>query len=146
MRVYLDSMVWIYFLERNPVYSTAARSLMEAMRAGDHSILSSFLVAAEILVLPKRTSDVFTVASYKRILSGPGIISVAHLPSSPDLYAETRARYRTGPTDTLHAIFAAAGAADLLVNGRPETPSSERLRGWAYCVDCGGRKAALGLA
>jgi hypothetical protein len=70
MRVYLDSMTWINFLESNPTSVGDVTKLMMALRSGGHTILSSFLVEAEVLVLPKSTSDHFTVASYERVFSG----------------------------------------------------------------------------
>ncbi len=115
MRVYLDSMVWIYFLEGNPDFIVDATTLMIRLRSGNHTMLASFLVEAELLVLPKRNGDRFTEASYKRIFSAPEILSISYPPPSPDIYAELRAHYRTRPTDTLHATLAAAANADLLV-------------------------------
>src|SRR5665213_1192483 len=115
MRVYLDSMVWIYFLEGNPVFIADATTLMGRLRAGNHTMLSSFLVEAELLVLPKRNGDRFTEASYKRIFSASVVVSIPYPPPSPDIYAELRAKHRTQPVDTLHATLAAAANSDLLV-------------------------------
>lgn len=115
MRVYLDSMVWIYFLEGHPVFGPESRTLITKLRAGRHTLLCSFLVEAEVLVLPKRNGDRFTEASYKRIFSSPEIMSIPYPPPSPDIYAELRAKHGTRPVDTLHATLAAAATTDLLV-------------------------------
>jgi predicted nucleic acid-binding protein len=115
MRVYLDSMVWIYYLEGNPAFVADATTMMLRLRAGGHTMLSSFLVEAELLVLPKRKGDRFTEASYKRIFSAPEIVSISYPPPSPDLYADLRAKHGSRPIDTLHATLAAAANADLLV-------------------------------
>jgi predicted nucleic acid-binding protein len=115
MRVYLDSMVWIYFLEGNPIFGPDANQLVAQLHAGGHVLLSSFLVEAEVLVLPKRNDDRFTAASYKRFFSSAGVVSIPYPPPSPDLYAELRAKHGTRPIDTLHATLAAAANADLLV-------------------------------
>ena len=66
MNLYLDSMLWIYFFEQNPQFHPATRSLILRAQAARAVFLSSHLVLAEILVVPKRNRDSFTAARYKR--------------------------------------------------------------------------------
>jgi predicted nucleic acid-binding protein len=115
MRVYLDSMVWIYFLEANPTFGPISRTLVSKLLTPGHTLLSSFLVEGEVLVLPKRNGDLFTQASYKRFFASADVVTIPYPPPSPDLYAELRAKHRTKPVDTLHAALASAANADLLV-------------------------------
>jgi predicted nucleic acid-binding protein len=115
MRVYVDSMVWVYFLEGNAKYGPDATTLMLRIRAGNHTLLSSFMVLGELLVLPKRNGDRFSEAAYKRLFNSPDITLINYPPPSVDLYANLRAQHRTGSIDTLHAALAAAGNSDVFI-------------------------------
>jgi predicted nucleic acid-binding protein len=76
MRVYLDSMVWIYFLDANADFGPDSKELMKRLLAPEHTLLSSFLIEAEVLVLPKRNADRFTEVSYKRFFASAGVVSI----------------------------------------------------------------------
>ena len=70
MNVYLDSMQWIYFFERNPLFHPQTRSMILRAQAVRSSFLSSHLTLAEVLVVPKKNRDIFTATKYRRLGSG----------------------------------------------------------------------------
>lgn len=66
MNVYLDSMQWIYFFEQNPLFYPQTRSMIVRAQAARCNFLSSHLILAEILVVPKKNRDIFTATRYRR--------------------------------------------------------------------------------
>ena len=113
MRAYLDAMVWIYALEDHPTFGAAAQQLLLSLRAGRHTILSSHFLLAEVLVLPTRQRDAFTIAAYKRTLLVSDSVSV--IPFHADAagrFAELRATQRVKSPDAIHLALAASARAD----------------------------------
>jgi hypothetical protein len=43
MNLYLDSMIWVYILEGNPIFGTPAREFFARVRPTHHEFLSSNL-------------------------------------------------------------------------------------------------------
>jgi predicted nucleic acid-binding protein len=66
MRLYLDSMLWIYFFEKNPQFHPTASVLIERNEKAGSIFVSSHLILAEVLVIPKRNRDNFTSTKYRR--------------------------------------------------------------------------------
>ncbi len=66
MRLYLDSMLWIYDFEGHPVFGSSTRSFVGRLRSAKHEFLPSNFILAEVLVAPKRNRDSFTAAKYRR--------------------------------------------------------------------------------
>jgi predicted nucleic acid-binding protein len=115
MKLYLDSMIWVYILEGNPISGTSAREFLARMRSGHHEFLSSNLVLAEVLVLPKRNSDVFTAAKYRRLFTPPGVTILPFSTDVAERFADLRASTRVKPADALHLALAASAGTDYFV-------------------------------
>jgi hypothetical protein len=113
MKLYLDSMIWVYILEGIPSSAHPPEN-SSPVCAPHHGFLSSNLVLAEALV-PKRNADMFTAAKYRRLFTPPG---VAILPFDTDVaerFADLRASTRVKPADALHLALAASAGTDYFV-------------------------------
>lgn len=118
MRFYLDSMVWIYLIEGSPEFGTVAQALLSDIRAGGHTLLTSHFLLGEILVVPIRKNDAFTVAWYRRMLVETSAVEVVPFTAETAVqFATIRAAHRTSPPDALHLALAASGRADAFVTG-----------------------------
>jgi predicted nucleic acid-binding protein len=118
MRVYLDSMVWIYALEGNPNFGTLARGLLQNLRSGNHVLLVSEFLLGEVLVLPVRKSDAFLIASYRRLMLPSATVELIPFSNEVGLnFAGFRALHRTTPPDSIHLALAASANADLFITG-----------------------------
>ena len=116
MRIYLDSMVWIYLLEGNAQFGLAAQELLKKIRARRHTLLSSNFLLAEILVVPVQRNDTFTIASYQRLLLADAAVEIVSFTAETAMhFAELRAIHRTPPADSIHLALAASAKADVFI-------------------------------
>jgi predicted nucleic acid-binding protein len=116
MRVYLDTMVWIYAIEGKTDFTSVARGLFSSLSQSPHTILVSHFLVAELLVLPIREDDRFTIARYRRaLLSSPATQLVPFQGAAALSFARLRAAHRVKPPDAIHLALAASVHADAFI-------------------------------
>jgi predicted nucleic acid-binding protein len=115
MNIYPDSMLWIYFFEQNPQFQPAVRAFMERVHTAHAQFLSSYLVMAELLVIPKRNGDVFTSTRYRRFFQSSAVTLVPLSADAAERFADLRASTRVAPADALHLTLAASAGTDYFV-------------------------------
>jgi len=115
MLVYLDTNIWIYAYENDPVFGPSARLLFQNLRSGKHRVASSLFVLGELLVLPTQKQNAFALASYRRLFYSPELVLLPYNTAATQAYAEIRATQRLKPLDALHLATAAAARVDLFV-------------------------------
>jgi len=93
---------------------------MQNLRLGKHRIAGSLFVLNELLVLPTRNSDAFTIASYRRLFAPPNLELLPYTLACSQTYAQLRAFDGIKPLDALHLATAAAARVE---EGRPAPPS-----------------------
>jgi predicted nucleic acid-binding protein len=75
--VALDSVVFIYFIEKNPRFAPLLRSLFTRIDSGRLTAVTSAVTLLETLVVPYRSGDVNLAATYEAILTnGRGLTLV----------------------------------------------------------------------
>jgi predicted nucleic acid-binding protein len=115
MLAYLDTNIWIYAYEDDPVFGSPARRLFQDLRSGKHRLASSLFVLGELLVLPTRKQNAFALASYRRLFASPELVLLPYNAAATQAYAELRAFQRLQPLDALHLATAAAAHVDLFI-------------------------------
>ena len=115
MLVYLDTNIWIYAYENDPTFGTPARQFMQSLRSGKHRLAGSLFVLNELLVLPTRRNDTFTIASYRQLFASQNLDLLPYTLASAQMYAQLRAFDRIKPMDALHLATAAAARVDLFI-------------------------------
>ena len=106
-RVYLDSNVFIYFLDRNPVYFPLVAPLLEAIDSRDMIGITGAAAVAEVMVRPYQTGDPTLIAGIKSFFGTAGFLSVrSHDAAAFDLAAQLRARHGMKFIDALHVATA----------------------------------------
>ena len=115
MNVYLDSMQWIYFFEQNPLFHPQTRSMILRTQATRGVFLSSHLILAEVLVVPKRNGDAFTAAKYRRFFLSSAVNLIPFTTDIAERFADIRASTRVKPADALHLALAASAGIDNFV-------------------------------
>ncbi|HEY5331572.1 MAG TPA: PIN domain-containing protein [Acidobacteriaceae bacterium] len=115
MLVYLDTNIWVYAYENDPTFGPAARKFMHSLRSGKHRLAGSLFVLNELLVLPTRRDDSFTIASYRQLFASPNLELLPYTLASAKIYAQLRAFDRIKPLDALHLATAAAARVDLFI-------------------------------
>ncbi len=71
-KVYLDTNVFIYFLDRNPDYFRLVAPIIEAVESGLIIACTGDVTIAEILVKPYQSVNLELVASIKAFFRMPG--------------------------------------------------------------------------
>jgi predicted nucleic acid-binding protein len=115
MLVYLDTNIWVYAYENDPTFGPAAQRFMQSLRSGRHRIAGSLFVLNELLVLPTRRDDTFTIASYQRLFAPPNLKLLPYTLACAQTYAQLRAFDGVKPLDALHLATAATARVDLFV-------------------------------
>jgi predicted nucleic acid-binding protein len=115
MKLYLDSMLWVYYFESNPVFGPQTQSFVHRMRSARHEFLSSCLVLAEVLVLPKRNSDTFITTRYRRFFLSQAVRLVPLGTEVAEHFSSLRASTRVKPADALHLALAASVGTDYFI-------------------------------
>lgn len=106
-RVYLDSNIFIYFLDRNPLYFPLVAPLLEAIDGGRIIGITGDAAVAEVMVRPYQTNDPALIAGIKSFFGSAGFLSVlSHDAAAFDLAAQLRARHAMKFIDALHVATA----------------------------------------
>jgi uncharacterized protein len=100
LKIYLDTCVVIYFIEKHPVFGSKIESLINGLSANDEVCFSP-LVQMECMVMPLRIKDVQLQNSYKLFFSAQTLVEF-----SVDIFdeaAQMRADFPSLKTpDALH--------------------------------------------
>jgi len=114
-RIYWDSMVFIYFLEANPIFGKQAQRLHDGLlRRGDR-LFSSLFTLAEVLTGPRKQNDLNGIKAIKDFFNSDEIELLPFNAEAADRYSIIRAGMRVGQADAIHLATAAAAGVDLFV-------------------------------
>jgi predicted nucleic acid-binding protein len=112
MKLYLDSMLWIYYFEGHTTFGPLTQYFVNRMRFARHEFLSSYLILAEVLVIPKRDGDLFTATQYSRFFLSSAVSLLPFTTNAAERFADIRATARVKPADALHLALAASARTD----------------------------------
>jgi predicted nucleic acid-binding protein len=98
----IDTMVFIYHFEDNPIYNTITGTLFKLIEDGEIRAVTSTLSMMEILVKPKRLSNHAAVEDYKYALTNFPNLHLRNLDLEvAEKAAEIRARRNLRPPDAV---------------------------------------------
>lgn len=115
MRLYLDTNVWLYSFQASSPFFRDATALFHAVAAAGHQLVTSPVILGELLVLPRRSRDQFTEATYRNLFKRLPVIQVTDISAIADTFADLRAAYRLAPADALHLSLASTAKVDIFV-------------------------------
>ena len=117
-RVYLDTNVFIYFLDRNPDYFPLVASIIEAVESGLILGCTGEAAIAEILVKPYQSGNLELVANIKAFFRMEDFLSICpHDAETFDLASQLRAKYNQKFIDAMHyATAIRAGCKFIITN------------------------------
>jgi predicted nucleic acid-binding protein len=111
-RIALDTSVFIYQLEANPLYVDLANRIFRWLEQPGHTAVTSTITMTELLVQPYRDDDEGRVDQFYALLSTyPNLEWVAPDLEIADVAARFRGRYRLRTPDALQAATAARARA-----------------------------------
>jgi predicted nucleic acid-binding protein len=117
-RLFLDTAPVIYFVERNPTYTTRVDQIFDRIDAGTLPAVASPITLAECLVMPIRQGLIQAQQDFTDVVvSGANVTFVVLADATARSAAELRARYNLGLADAFQvAAGLAAGCDGLLTN------------------------------
>ena len=106
-RVYIDTNIFIYFLDRHPTYFDAVAALFQAGSQQGFFATTGDIAVAEVMVGPYRQGDPALVARFKRFFEHKNLLTVAaHERSVFDTAAMLSGQKRLKFIDALHVATA----------------------------------------
>lgn len=131
--VFLDTMVFVYLLERNPAYAALAGTVLESVETGELEALTSVLTLAEVLTGPAQAQDAEALRDYTLYLTHfPHLkimsIETGHAPTIAKVRALTGLRT---PDATQIALAKVAGADAIIGNDKAWVGKTDAIK---YCM------------
>lgn len=119
-RLYLDTAVFIYFVERNPRYFDFCDEIFRRVEEGRIEAMTSTLTMTEILVQPyKMKKDELVLKFYSLFSTYPHLKWIDLTLGISDLAAKVRAERHMKTPDAIHGASALfSGATGLVCNDR----------------------------
>jgi predicted nucleic acid-binding protein len=116
--VYIDTNVFVYFIETSPGFYPRVKALFERIAAVGASVVTNELTLAECVYFPSRENDHVLVALYQALFSGTGDVTM--LPLNGAL--TQRAALAGGALglklmDAIHYVSALEAGCDVFVSG-----------------------------
>jgi len=126
--VYLDTNIFIYFLDRNPIFFSGASLFIEAAVSGDIIAHTGDITIAETLVKPYQTDNINMVDNFKAFFTTPDLFSIeSHDAGTFELAAELRAKRGMKFVDALHYATALRADCQFFVTNDNGIASSEGM-------------------
>jgi predicted nucleic acid-binding protein len=127
-RVYVDSNVWIYLVEGNPLYVDAARRMIQSLQTSDARPVTSELTFAECIWKPSKNDDTALLKIYSDLFSS-GEVELTDLNGDICRLAATKGS-KTGLKllDAIHYVTALEAGCRFLVTSDKQFKSSAEMQ------------------
>ena len=115
-RVFLDTILFIYLVERNPTYSALAETVLESVETGKLEAFISSLTLAELLTGPAQAQNVEAMRDYELYLTHfPHLNIIAVGPEHAPAIARARAVTGLRASDAIQIALAIVTAVDAII-------------------------------
>ena len=114
-RIYWDTMLFIYWIERHPAHVDGMRRLLSRMELRGDRLCSSTFGLGEVLVGARQRGDRRLAEAVRAAMRPPHVELLPFDAAAAERYAEIRAQHRTTPADSIHLACAAATGVDLFL-------------------------------
>lgn len=127
-RVYLDTNLFIYFLDQNKEFFEVTAKILKEVELGNFIAYTGDITVAEILVKPYQTNNLLLVAKIKAFFATKDFISLqSHNADTFDLSAQIRAKYNMKFADALHYATALKSGCKFFITNDINISSNENL-------------------
>ncbi len=118
LRVFVDTAVFIYFIERDPIYLSTVKPVFFEIDAGNVDAITSTITLLEVLVLPFRKNNQALVEKYRSlILNSEHLMTYEVFHEVSVLSSQLRARHSIRTPDAIQmAVAVLYGAEVFLTN------------------------------
>ena len=127
-RVYLDTNIFVYFLDRNPDFFDVVKPLIQAIDSGKIIGVTGYAAVVETLVKPYQTGSLEPVASIREFFRTEGFLSILpHDGETFDLAAQLRGKRGMKFIDALHYAKAIRSGCSFFITNDLKIQSDEIL-------------------
>lgn len=128
-RVALDTMIFIYAFDKNPVYLSQLRLFFQAVENGEIEATTSTLTLVECLVRPYRKKDTVLAAKYMILFRNFPHLSVLPLTDEiAERAAFLRAQHNLKTPDAIQLATALLSDSQAFLTNDEEIPQVEGIR------------------
>lgn len=113
IRIYWDSMLFIYMLEANPVFGPKVRRILNQVVGRGQTLSTSVFTIGEILTGPRRRGSVSGADAVKKYLLSGSVEILPFNEGAADRYSVIRAATRISQADAIHLASAAEAGVDV---------------------------------
>lgn len=127
-RVYLDTNIFIYFLECNTQFFPAVEPVMKALNAGDFWGCTGEVTIAETMVGPYRLNNELLISTTRDFFNSTNVFTI--LPHSRAIFdraAQLRAWDRMKFIDAIHVATAMEASCDFFITNDKAIRSNPKL-------------------
>jgi uncharacterized protein len=121
-RIYWDTMLFVYWLEGNPIYTTRVQHILSKMEERHDQLCTSVFTVAEVLVGPYKAGNTGTVKSIREAFDSPFIEILPFNLATAERCAQIRAQYGVAGADAIHLACAAQSGIDLFLTNDAALP------------------------
>ena len=114
-RIYWDTMLFVYWLEDQPVYAKRIQQILSKMDERQDRLCTSAFTAGEVLVGPYKLGASHTAKQILEVFDSPMVEIIPYTLATADLYARIRADHGVAPADAIHLACAAQVRTDLFL-------------------------------
>ena len=121
-RIYWDTMLFVYFIEKHPEHTSRVREILAGMDRRKDSLCTSIFTVGEVLTGPYK-KGAFELASKVRESIRPPMVELLPFDTgTAERYARIRAENRVSPADAIHLASAAHAGVDLFLTNDRRLP------------------------
>ena len=108
-------MLFVYWIEGNPVYSHRMSQLVARMKERQDQLCTSCFAIGEVLVGPHKKRAMALVDRIRQVLQPPFVEVIPFTLDTADRYAAIRATHSVSAPDAIHLACAASTGIDLFL-------------------------------
>lgn len=114
-RIYWDSMIFIYAIEKNPDFFPIVKTVHEAMQRRGDTLCTSIFTVGEVLVGPRKIGSQSGVDRIKDYFAGGTVSILPFTFETAQQFALIRSWAGTTPSDAIHLAVAAEAQVDVFL-------------------------------
>jgi predicted nucleic acid-binding protein len=114
-KVYWDSMLFMYALERNPLYFPIVQTVLREMHRRADTLCTSIFTLGEVLVGPRKLGSISGADRVKAYFAGGTLEVLPYTLASSEQFASIRAWTSVKPADAIHLATASLACVDVFL-------------------------------
>ena len=116
-RIFWDAMLFIYLVERHPIYNQRVENLLVRARRRGDALFTSYLALGEVLAGAEKSPMPQKAEIIRQTLDDMGFSYLPFDDGAVEPFSRIRARQKVKVADSIHLACAASAGIDLFLTG-----------------------------